>query len=160
MHRKSVDLEIICGRENQHPERLGPKPSVEQPKRTGKKRSYGQYSIGHNCGSICCSSIRFPTSFSHTTLSNKVRGISSKNCVGRLYCVVVMILHAYVDVYVLCVCIVGCNYTTIDINISLSGGRNWCVFPLANTVNDWTEITRKISRYIDPKHLTQAVNEI
>ena len=41
-------------------------------------------------------------SLSHTTLSNKVRGIFSKNCVARLYCVV-MILHAYVDVYVLCV---------------------------------------------------------
>ena len=36
----------------------------------------------------------------------------SKNCVARLYCVVVMILHAYVDVYVLCVCIVGHGYTT------------------------------------------------
>ena len=30
----------------------------------------------------------------------------SKNCVARLYCVVVIILHAYVDVYILCVCIV------------------------------------------------------
>ena len=49
---------------------------------------------------------------SHTTLSNKVRGIFSKNCVARLYCVVVMILHAYVYVYVLCVCIVGHGYTT------------------------------------------------
>ena len=38
----------------------------------------------------------------------------SKNCVARLYCVVVMIRHAYVDVYVLCFCIVGHggDYTT------------------------------------------------
>ena len=35
-------LEIRCGRENQHPERLGPRPPVEQPRRTGKKRGYGQ----------------------------------------------------------------------------------------------------------------------
>ncbi len=34
----SDELEIRCGREGQHPERLGPRPPVEQPWRTGKKR--------------------------------------------------------------------------------------------------------------------------
>ena len=43
---------------------------------------------------------------------NKVRGIFFlKDCVPRrLYCVVVITLHAYVDVDVLCVCIVGHGY--------------------------------------------------
>ena len=34
----SDELEIRCGRENQHPERLDLRPPVEQPRRTGKKR--------------------------------------------------------------------------------------------------------------------------
>ena len=34
------ELEVRCSRENQHPERLG--PPVEQPRRTEKKRGYGQ----------------------------------------------------------------------------------------------------------------------
>ena len=34
----SDELEIRCGRENQDPERLDPRPPVEQPRRTGKKR--------------------------------------------------------------------------------------------------------------------------
>ena len=33
----SDELELRCGRENQHPERLGPMPPIEQPRRTGKK---------------------------------------------------------------------------------------------------------------------------
>ena len=34
----SDELEIRCSRENQHPQRRGPRPPVEQPRRTGKKR--------------------------------------------------------------------------------------------------------------------------
>ena len=33
----SDKLENRCGRENQHPERLDPRPLVEQPRRMGKK---------------------------------------------------------------------------------------------------------------------------
>ncbi len=44
VHRKFNQLEIKCGRENQHPERLG--SQVEQPRRTGKKRCYGHKSGG------------------------------------------------------------------------------------------------------------------
>ena len=40
-------------------------------------------------------------------LSNKVRGRFFKDVFARLYHCVVMILHAHVDVYVLCVCIVN-----------------------------------------------------
>ena len=46
VHRKFNELEIRCGRENQYPERLGPRPPVEQHRRTGKKRYYGQKSGG------------------------------------------------------------------------------------------------------------------
>ena len=35
-------LEIRCGRESQHPAEWAPRPPVEQPRRMGKKRSYGQ----------------------------------------------------------------------------------------------------------------------
>ena len=48
-------------------------------------------------------------------LTNKMRGTYfSKEVFARLYYCVVMILHAHVDVYVLCVCIVnhGHGYTT------------------------------------------------
>ena len=40
---RSDQLEIRCGRENQHSaESWAPGPLVEQPWRKGKKRSYGQ----------------------------------------------------------------------------------------------------------------------
>ena len=31
-----------CGRESQHPAECATRPPVEQPKKTGKKRGYGQ----------------------------------------------------------------------------------------------------------------------
>ena len=65
---------------------------------------------GHKSGgSICCSSVRSPTP-SHTQPFQ----IKWELCHSSLLCVI-MILHAYVDVYVLCVCIVnhGHGYTTI-----------------------------------------------
>ena len=40
----SDELEIRCGRENQHPAEWAPRPPVEQPRRTGKKRGYGHKS--------------------------------------------------------------------------------------------------------------------
>ena len=83
-----------------------PRSPVEQPRRTGKKRWWPQ-----EWGSICCSSVRSPTPSHTQPFQIKWEVYFSKNCVARLYCVV-MILHA--DVYVLCVCIVGhgCDYTT------------------------------------------------
>ena len=39
---RSDELEIRCSWENQHLERLGPRPLVEQPRGMGKKRGYGQ----------------------------------------------------------------------------------------------------------------------
>ena len=50
--------------------------------------------VGVNTLQFCSVS----NSLSHTTLSIKWEVYFSKNCVARLYCVVVMILHAYVDV--------------------------------------------------------------
>ena len=46
VHRKFNELEIRCGRENQHPAEWAPRPPVELPRRTGKKRCYGLKSRG------------------------------------------------------------------------------------------------------------------
>ena len=107
-----------CGRERQHSaESWAPGPPVEQPWRTRKAQRWWL----QEWGSICCSSVRSPTLCHSKTLSNSFEPFQikwevyfSKNCVDRLYCVVVMILHAHVDVYVLCVCIDnrGHGYTT------------------------------------------------
>ena len=99
------------GRENQHPEKLGPRVSGWPILENEKDTTLMAIRAGVNMLQFCSVS----NSLSHTTLSNKVRGIFFlKDCVSRHYCVV-MILHAYVDVYVLCVCIVGhscgCDYT-------------------------------------------------
>ena len=61
--------------------------------------------------SVCCSSVQSPTPSHTQPFQIKWEVYFSKNCVARLYCVVVMILHAHVDVYVLCVCIDYCDYT-------------------------------------------------
>ena len=71
--------------------------------------------MGVNMWQFCSVS----NSLSHTTLSNKVRDIFFLRTVLLVYyCVVVMILHTYVDVYVLCVCIIGHggDYTTACLN--------------------------------------------
>ena len=44
VQRKFNQLEIRCGRENQHLAEWAPRPSVEQPRRTEKKRGYGHKS--------------------------------------------------------------------------------------------------------------------
>ena len=105
MSWRSDQLEIRCGRENQHPERLGPQAPAEQSRRTGKKRRCGHKSGG---GSICCSSVRCPTHLSHTTLSIKWEVYFSKElCRSSLLC------HRYDSVCIcICVCIVGHGYAT------------------------------------------------
>ena len=51
---------------------------------------------GHKSGgSICCSSVRSRTPSHTQPFQIKWEVYFSKNCVARLYCVVVMILHAY-----------------------------------------------------------------
>ena len=45
VRRKLKQLEIRCGKENQHRVDWAPRPPVEQP-RTGKKRGYGHKSGG------------------------------------------------------------------------------------------------------------------
>ena len=102
---------IWCGWENQHPERLGPQAPGWAAQENGKETRLWPI----EWGTICCSSVRSPTPSHTQPLQIKWEVYFSKNCVARLYCVVVMILHAYVDVYVLCVCIVGHGhgYTTL-----------------------------------------------
>ena len=46
VHRKFNQLEIRCGRENQHPEKLGPQAPGWAAQANGKKRSYGHKSWG------------------------------------------------------------------------------------------------------------------
>ena len=81
-------LERRCCRENQHPERPGPRPQVQQPRRTGKKRWWPW-----EWGSICCSSVRSPTPSHTQPFQIKWEVYFSKDCVARLYCVVVFCMH-------------------------------------------------------------------
>ena len=90
------------------PREAGPLgPRLSSP---GERKRNAVVAIG--VGSICCSSVS-PTPSHTQPFQIKWEVYFSKNCVTRLYCVVVMILHAYVDVYVLCVCKVGHDITTI-----------------------------------------------
>ena len=92
------------------PSRLGPQASGWAAQESGKETQLWPI----EWGSICCSSVRSPTPSHTQPFQIKWEVYFSKNCVARLYCVVVMILHASVDVYVLCDCIVGhgCDNTT------------------------------------------------
>ena len=66
----SDELEIRCGRENQHPERLGPQAPSWAAQENGKEMLMA-IRVGVNMLQFCLVS----NSLSHTTLSNKVRGI-------------------------------------------------------------------------------------
>ena len=50
VHRKFNQLEIRFGRENQHPAEWAPRPPVEQPRRTGKKRTGKKHIDPHKSG--------------------------------------------------------------------------------------------------------------
>ena len=78
-----------------------PRPPVEQPRRTGKKRCYG-HKNGVNMLQFCSVS----NSLSHTTLSNKVRGIFFKRTVSLVF--IVSLLW-----FCICICIVVHGYTTL-----------------------------------------------
>ena len=83
----SDELEIRCGRENEHPERLGPQLSSPRER---ERNAVMANRVGVNMLQFCLVS----NSLSHTTLSIKWEVYFSKNCVTRHYCVIVMILHA------------------------------------------------------------------
>ena len=106
----SEELEIRCSKENWHPEKLGPQAPGWVTQENGKETRLWPIVWG----SICCSTVRSPTPSHTQPFQIKWEVCFSKTCVARYDCVVVMILHAYVDVYVLCVCIVGHSYTTLD----------------------------------------------
>ena len=84
----SDELEIRCGRENQHPERLGLRLSSPGEWERNAVMATQPFQI-------------------------KWEVYFSKNCVARIYCVVIMILHTDVHACI-CVCIVGhgCDNTT------------------------------------------------
>ena len=88
---RSNEFEIRCGRENQHPERLGPRVPGWAAQENGKETRLWPIEWGGvNMLQFCSVS----HSLSHTTLSIKWEVYFLRNCVARLYCVVVMILHA------------------------------------------------------------------
>ena len=86
--RRSDELEIRCGRENQHPEMLGPRAPIWAAQENRKEMWLWPIE------SICCSSVRSPTASHTQPFQIKWEVYFSKNCVVRLYCVVIMILHA------------------------------------------------------------------
>ena len=105
-----------CWIEEHVPERLCPQAPGWAAQENGKETRLWPI----EWGSICCSSVWSPTPSHTQPFQIKWEVYFSKNCVTSLYCVVVMILHAYVDVYVLCVCIVGHGYTTEPLNLGLA----------------------------------------
>ena len=66
---RTDQLETRCGRESQHPERLGPRLSSPEER---ERNALMANRVGVNMFQFSSVSI----SLSHTTLSNKVRGIS------------------------------------------------------------------------------------
>ena len=81
----SDELEIRCGRENQHPERLGPRPQAPGwAALENGKETLMAIRVGVNMLQFCSVS----NSLSHTTLSNKVRGIFSQRTVSLVFIIV------------------------------------------------------------------------
>ena len=91
----SDELEIRCSRENPHPERLGSQAPGWAALENGKETRLWPI----EWGSICCSSVRSPTPSHTQPFQIKWEVYFSKNCVARLNCVVVMILHVYAYVF-------------------------------------------------------------
>ena len=86
----SDELEIRCSRENQHPERLGPQVPGWEVQENGKETRLWPL----EWGSICCGSVQSPTPSHTQPFQIKWDVYFSKICVARLYCVVVMFMHA------------------------------------------------------------------
>ena len=76
----SDEVEIRCSRENQHPERLGPRLSSPGER---ERNAVMTNRVGVNMLQFCSVS----NSLSHTTYNIKWEVYFSKNCVARLYCV-------------------------------------------------------------------------
>ena len=116
----SDELEIRCGRENQLSERLGPQAPSWAIQENGKETLMA-IRVGFNMLQFCS----VFNSLSHTTLSIKCGVYLSKRlCRSSLLCCCYVLhtdVHAYVDVYILCVCIVshGCDYTTVLVDIEV-----------------------------------------
>ena len=102
----SDELEIRCGRENQHPERLGHQAPGWAAQENGKETRLWPIEWGVNMLQFCSVS----NSLSHTTLSIKWEVYFSKELFrSSLLCRCVM----HTDVYVLC------GYTTVSCIVQL-----------------------------------------
>ena len=86
----SDELEIRCWIGEHVPERLGPQAAGWAAWEKGKETRWWPI----EWGSICCSSVRSPTPSHTQPFQIKWEVYFSKNCVARLYCCVVMFMHA------------------------------------------------------------------
>ena len=92
---EQLQLERRCWIEEHVPERLGPQAPGWAAQENGKETRLGLIELG----SIGCSSVRSPTPSHKQPFQIQWEVYFSKNCVARLYCVVVMILHADASAY-------------------------------------------------------------
>ena len=100
----SDESEIRCWIEEHVPERLGPQAPGWAAQENGKETRLWPI----EWWSICCSFVRSPTPSHTQPFQIKWEVYFSKNCVARLYYVVVMILHA-------CICLWVCNTSPADL---------------------------------------------
>ena len=108
---EQLQLERRCWNEDHVPERLGPRPPVEQPRRTGKKRCYGHKSGGQYVAVLF--GLQLP--LTGKTLSNPFEPFQIKWEVyfSKELCRSSLLCHRYDSTCIcICVCIVGQGYTT------------------------------------------------
>ena len=111
VHRKFNQLEIRCGRENQQPERLGPRGPGWAAQENGKETLLWPLEWR---GSICFSSVRSPTPSLSKTFSNPFEPFQIKWEVyfSKELCRSSLLCRRY-DSACICVCIVGHGYATL-----------------------------------------------
>ena len=126
VHRKFNQLEIRCGRENQHPERLSPQAPSWAAQENGKETPLWPI----EWGSICCSSVQSPTPSHIQPFQIKWEVYFSKElCRWSLLC------HRY-DSACICVCIVGHGYTTVLCKIQTASTKIWTWITISISNND------------------------
>ena len=108
-HRKFSQLEIRGGRENQHPERLGP----QAPGWAAQENRKETLLWPEEWGSICCSSVPSPIPSHSKTLSNPFEPFQIKWEVyfSKELCRSSLLCRRYASACI-CVCIAGHGYST------------------------------------------------
>ena len=128
---RSDELVIRCGRENQHPERLGPQALGWAAQENGKETRLWPI----EWGSICCSSVWSPTPSHTQPFQIKWEVYFSKElCRSSLLCHCV--LHACICI---CVCIVVHGYTTVKKGLlkTYKGGTKSLLADFISAIDDF-----------------------